>query len=484
MRATVVAASSLVWVLACGPKVNPGDPDAEGTGRCEPGTQEACYSGADGTEGVGPCAAGIRSCASSGTWGDCVGEVVPTGEVCGNSVDDNCNGTADEDVDLDGDGFTTCGGDCCDSTSDGCQSPELVNPGAFEAAGNMLDDDCDGNVDNVVAADCDSGLTSNSANAGDYAKAMDLCQTATEAAGDHKWGVIEAKLVRTNGSGAPDAVQRAIRPTFGGVGVQHGASFVVLSTGHAAATGQTQPGYQNFQTGGPIGTTSAFPADWLAANGGTLPNAPGCPAPIGAQANDPVMLELRIRTPSNAKSFSFKVNFESAEYPEWTCSSFNDFFVVLLDSAWSGSPANPADKNLATYTSPTAQVYPVGVNLAFGNTGLFTQCKNGPTGCAVGSTAGNITTCTGTTELVGTGMDQANPPANADALGQPGSCGASNLAGGGTGWLITAGNVNGGEIIKLRIALWDTSDGIYDSVAVIDDFQWSVEASDPGTVIE
>jgi hypothetical protein len=38
-------------------------------------------------------------------------------------------------------------------------------------------------------------------------------------------------------------------------------------------------------------------------------------------------------------------------------------------------------------------------------------------------------------------------------------------------------------VIKLRIAVWDTSDGMYDSLALIDNFQWSVEASTPGTVI-
>ena len=81
----------------------------------------------------------------------------------------------------------------------------------------------------------------------------------------------------------------------------------------------------------------------------------------------------------------------------------------------------------------------------------------------------------------GTGISDAG---TALAAGELGYCGANNLLGGGTGWLVTSGNVVGGEIITLRIALWDTSDGIYDSVAIVDNFQWSVDASDPGTVIE
>ena len=41
----------------------------------------------------------------------------------------------------------------------------------------------------------------------------------------------------------------------------------------------------------------------------------------------------------------------------------------------------------------------------------------------------------------------------------------------------------GGEIITLRIAIWDTSDDNLDSTAIIDNFQWSVDSSDPGTVV-
>jgi hypothetical protein len=187
------------------------------------------------------------------------------------------------------------------------------------------------------------------------------------------------------------------------------------------------------------------------------------------------MLEIQVRVPTNAKSFKLSTNFFSAEFPEWVCSPYNDFFVVLLDSAWNGSPANPTDKNLAFYQKPgTSSKYPVGVNLAYGDTGLFQQCKNGPTGCAFGSVAGNISTCAGTSGLAGTGFD--GTPSS-------GTCGTSNQTGGGTGWLVTSGNVVGGEIIKLRIAVWDTSDGLYDSLALIDNFQWSVDASTPGTVI-
>jgi hypothetical protein len=311
----------------------------------------------------------------------------------------------------------------------------------------------------------------------DYAKAIDLCQTATMQ--DNKWGVIDAKFTLADGTGTPDANQRSIRPHFGsGVTPQVGFSVMEISTGAAAATGETNPSFVDFQDSYSPGTSSGYPADFVAATGGTLPNAPGCPAPGGPlgggdTANDPVMLTLTIRVPSNAHSFSIKSNFFSSEFPEYTCSPYNDFFVMLLDSTYTGTPANPTDKNLAFYQpANSSQTYPVGVNLAHGDTGLFTQCVNGPTGCVPPSTAGTISTCMGTDQLTGTGFDS-----------NIGGCGASNLEGGGTGWLTTTGNVVPGEIITLRIAIWDTSDELLDSLAVIDGFTWSVDTSDPGTVI-
>jgi hypothetical protein len=96
---------------------------------------------------------------------------------------------------------------------------------------------------------------------------------------------------------------------------------------------------------------------------------------------------------------------------------------------------------------------------------------NGTTGCR--GTPGSITTCTGTSQLTMTGLDTASA----------GQCDATALQGGGTGWLETSGNVNPGEIMKLRIAIWDTSDHVLDSLAIVDGFQWSVDSAQPGTVI-
>lgn len=83
----------------------------EGCG-CMVGATMPCYSGAAGTEGVGACRAGTRTCVAGtpAMFGACTGEVAPRAEACGNSVDDDCDGMTDE-------GCSTTGPMCAMGTS-------------------------------------------------------------------------------------------------------------------------------------------------------------------------------------------------------------------------------------------------------------------------------------------------------------------------------------------------------------------------------
>ena len=167
------------------------------------------------------------------------------------------------------------------------------------------------------------------------------------------------------------------------------------------------------------------------------------------------MLTLKIRTPKTAKSFSFNIYFLSKEYSTYVCSKFNDFFIALLNSDYTSTDPNlknPDDMNLAM----DANGNPVGVNLA--PAGLFTQCKKQS---SISNTYGTFdaTSCEGTTDLQGTGFE-------------------SN---GGTGWLTTRGNVKGGEVITLRLAIWDLGDDRYDSLVLIKNFKWETTEQKPGT---
>jgi hypothetical protein len=68
-----------------------------GGDRCSSEATRICYSGPPGTIAVGRCRGGTQACGPDGRWSTCTGEVLPSmGEICGNRIDDDCNGTADD----------------------------------------------------------------------------------------------------------------------------------------------------------------------------------------------------------------------------------------------------------------------------------------------------------------------------------------------------------------------------------------------------
>ncbi|MDI1475623.1 hypothetical protein [Polyangium sp. y55x31] len=70
-----------------------GEGGSAGATSCEPNTTEACYGGPEGTEGVGVCQGGTRTCNAAGTaFGPCEGEVLPSQEDCATSEDEDCDG--------------------------------------------------------------------------------------------------------------------------------------------------------------------------------------------------------------------------------------------------------------------------------------------------------------------------------------------------------------------------------------------------------
>jgi len=79
---------------------NPADENCDGTsacGECTPGQTRACYSGPEGTQGVGICVAGSQTCGPTGSWQACTGEVTPQpAERCTTAEDDDCDGQSNE----------------------------------------------------------------------------------------------------------------------------------------------------------------------------------------------------------------------------------------------------------------------------------------------------------------------------------------------------------------------------------------------------
>lgn len=404
---------------------------------------------------AGVCALHPECCA--GTWGpscvtwaksicnvDCVG--IGSGGTCAVCFHDN--------VDHDGDGYSSQDGDCMDCYGGNGVTADFINPGAFDIPNNGVDDDCSGGIDDDVV-DCGAGLPLASSNAFDYAKAMDLCKINPPA---KQWGVTSAKVVQANGTSTPGSYSYGILPNLGAqLTPQGGSNMAVFSTGTARRPGDSNFVHpkQYWNCGGSFGSCSKGSKDWgvtAAYPKGYPRNKAGCPNPSGS-ANDSSGLIMTVRVPTNAKSFSYNLDYYSSEYPEWVCSSYNDSFVALLTS---NHPTNVANAGAPNWK-----------NISFDSNGSPINVNN------------NFFTVTNQAVLAGSGFDGTN-------CWDPYISGKKVICGAATGWLQTTAPVTPGETITLQFAIWDTSDHIYDSTVLVDNFKWSAKdqpistSPDPG----
>ena len=224
---------------------------------CTPGETRECYEGPSNSKGVGICKAGIATCVVDGTdWSECVGQVLPAAEICGDGIDQNCDGkdwTEENAIDIDGDGFTYCNGDCCE-TSWECTTPERVGPGSFEVPGNGIDDNCNGVIDEETSG-CDEGLNLSSKDPLDLGKSIGLCTVSDKIS----YGLVSAEILFPDGTAAsqvfqvqsqdaqgnavnidcsatpPNPESYGILSKFGNViKTKEGDSFIMMSSGIAA----------------------------------------------------------------------------------------------------------------------------------------------------------------------------------------------------------------------------------------------------------
>ncbi len=117
---------------------------------CEDGQTQACGSS------TGACQSGVQRCAAN-RWGMCEGGVRAAAEAC-NGIDDDCDGSIDEDV------VELCGGPdigACSmgerTCSNGAWGQCAGAAYASEERCNGVDDDCDGQIDESIARACGAG---------------------------------------------------------------------------------------------------------------------------------------------------------------------------------------------------------------------------------------------------------------------------------------------------------------------------------------
>jgi hypothetical protein len=144
----------------------------EGCVFCVQGQTRWCYTGPDGTVGVGECKNGTQTCPVgvgywSSTWPPCNGQLVPSADTCGDHLDNNCNGWADEGCACVPYTVIQCGpanvGECHKGNqtcgSDGIWNQTCVNASypASEVC-NSKDDNCNGAIDDGLGnVSCGTG---------------------------------------------------------------------------------------------------------------------------------------------------------------------------------------------------------------------------------------------------------------------------------------------------------------------------------------
>lgn len=131
---------------------------------CERNATQACWPGDPSNRNVGECRDGVQHCVGEEEfvhWSSCEGYVLPTEDVEGNALDENCDGgdgdsceptgaeICNDDLDNDCDGDTDCrDAECAEFPLCGDCTP------LPEVCSDDVDNDCDGLVDCDDSEDC------------------------------------------------------------------------------------------------------------------------------------------------------------------------------------------------------------------------------------------------------------------------------------------------------------------------------------------
>jgi len=389
-----------------------------------------------------------------------------------------------------------CDGDGYKKPADCNDNDPTVNPSGYDFAGDMIDNDCNGTVDDPVASCSPTDL--NATDATSYARALELCaQKGTSSTGkpfdplvSAAWGTVAGKGSKLTFSflGTPQLTNAGtvtlahkdntakLYSSFGSNAARAGGSLALLSTGSVGVADPRGPAINTSNRWFTNGTDKLLVDDGCAALG---LDATDCAALTGGTSGskiavtDLTMLTLKIKAPSNAKAMSFDFGFFSTEFNEFWKTSFNDaFFAVVKGRLISG-------KNVAKDTSGK------GITV---NSGFFQLCPVAPGPKGINKTealvncvgnAGNATkgifgTLAGT-NFDGAGIGSTDNTVTSFELGSK-----KYVYGGGSGWLTAKFGVEPNEEFEIKLYVVDAGDGILDSAVMLDNVKW--EKAPPKTI--
>ncbi len=342
-------------------------------------------------------------------------------EVC-DDIDNDCDGIQDEGCDEDGDGWCNIHVPVIGFPTICPFGPGDCYDGSEAVNPGMLEDPSDGadnNCDGQVdeAIQCPGQCTGHSIDA--YLCALEMCFGPA---------IISANFSSPTGDNVNSAWEAVSHFGNGGndLAPYGGNSYGLLATGPATGTSHSS------DLGGGGGAADPYSND-------------------GYTTHDNVEFKVVMKAPTNALGFSIDYIFFSEEYEEYIGTSFNDKFYIILKAP---QTTNNQNKVINTTSCSNPNSY-------------YDFIEDGDKKCYIAINTAFSEPC-------------SNPKTNISGTGY--ECGPPDSAhGSSTGWLVTSHEIQGGEQFELTFHIHDTSDGIFDSEVILDNFHWLSQPFTPGT---